>query len=239
MAGFFRFLRNVPSYHFRKGDIQRLNKRHRMFIEPIKSEIAGARILDIAAHDGRWCMAYAAAGAREVIGIEARSELVQRFREFPVQSYSHAIDLQVGEMLTTMESMVAAGERFDIVSLLGIFYHTMEHQRLLNLASQLGPKLIVIDGEFALRDYSVIILTRERTDNELNTVEQIPGQEVAMVGIPSPAATEAMAAVVGYDCIWADWDLLPVGDRQYLDDYYRTEKKRRRTCFLQPTRATG
>ncbi|WP_165352740.1 class I SAM-dependent methyltransferase [Loktanella sp. IMCC34160] len=238
MAGFFRFLRNAPSYHFRKGDIQRLNKRHRMIIEPIKTEIAGSRILDIAAHDGRWCTAYAAAGAREVIGIEARPELVQRFQEFPQEPYTSTIDLRVGEMLTTMEEMVQEGETFDIVSLLGIFYHTMEHQRLLNLASQLKPKLIVIDGEFALRDYSVIILTRERTDNELNTVEQVPGQEVAMVGIPSPAATEAMAAVVGYACTWADWDLLPIGDRQYLDDYFRTEKKRRRTCFLQPSGGT-
>lgn len=43
--------------------IYRLNQRHKLIIDPFLPQIEGARVLDIAAHDGRWSYALAAAGA--------------------------------------------------------------------------------------------------------------------------------------------------------------------------------
>ena len=54
----------------------RLNLRHRAIIERNRDILAGARVLDIASHDGRWSFAALKAGAAHVTGIEARHDAV-------------------------------------------------------------------------------------------------------------------------------------------------------------------
>jgi predicted RNA methylase len=43
---------------------------------PFASEISGARVLDLASHDGRWSYAFAGVGAASVVGIEGRQEMI-------------------------------------------------------------------------------------------------------------------------------------------------------------------
>ena len=59
----------------------RLNARYQALIESNRDIIEGGRILDIASHDGRWSFAALHAGAEHVVGIEARSGLVERATE--------------------------------------------------------------------------------------------------------------------------------------------------------------
>ena len=54
----------------------RLNLRHEAVIAQNADLFPGARVLDLASHDGRWSMAALEAGASSVLGIEARPELV-------------------------------------------------------------------------------------------------------------------------------------------------------------------
>ena len=105
---------------------------------------------------------------------------------------------------------------------------------LFQLARKLKPKLIIVDSEFILRDAPMIQLVRERTDNILNATPQIEGQEVAIKGIPSFAAMEVMADVLGYDTHWSDWNSLPKGKRDGVGDYFRETRMRRATCALVP-----
>ena len=234
MPGFFDFLNGVQRYAEDQGAIDRLNRRHDMLIAPLADQIEGARVLDLAAHDGRWAHAWADAGAAKVIGIEGRAELVGRYDSFPDPDLRARVQLEVGDIFDGMEARVAAGDTFDIVGVLGIFYHVMDHFRLLRLAAALGPKLIVIDSEFALRPGPTITLAREKTAKHMNAIEQTPGQEVAVVGIPSRAATELMAEALGYRTEWLDWDVLKGPDRVGLQDYYRARNKRRGSCILRP-----
>ncbi|QQA44049.1 class I SAM-dependent methyltransferase [Pelagovum pacificum] len=237
MNGFFDFLADIPPYEDSPTVIDRLNKRHEMFIAPFAEEIAGARVLDLAAHDGRWSHAFAGAGAREVTGIEGRQELVDRYAHYPSPELKAHVSLRTGDIFDGMEDLVKAGETFDVVGVLGIFYHIMDHFRLLRLASLLKPKLIIIDSEFSLRPGPLIMLSRERTAKDLNAIEQVEGQETAVIGIPSRAATEVMADVLGYSCEWLDWEGRRGAARKNLADYYRPERKRRGTCILRPRRA--
>lgn len=68
MSGLFDFLTELPPYDDNETTIYRLNQRHKLIIDPFGPQIEGARVLDIAAHDGRWSYALAAAGAAEVVG---------------------------------------------------------------------------------------------------------------------------------------------------------------------------
>ena len=81
--GFFDFLGQTTRYRHRQGGLRRLNLRHEFLITPYLKDIAGARVLDLASQDGRWAYALAEAGAREVVGIEARPELVRQYDEYP------------------------------------------------------------------------------------------------------------------------------------------------------------
>jgi hypothetical protein len=63
------------------GPRNRINKRYRALIEPNREIIRGRSVLDIASHDGRWSFAVHEAGARYVLGIEAREHLIKNAQE--------------------------------------------------------------------------------------------------------------------------------------------------------------
>ncbi|WP_176715550.1 bifunctional 2-polyprenyl-6-hydroxyphenol methylase/3-demethylubiquinol 3-O-methyltransferase UbiG [Thioclava sp. SK-1] len=205
-----------------------------MIIAPLADEIAGARVLDLAAHDGRWTFAFACAGASEVVGIEGRAGLVQSYADFPAVDHKSRSSLRCDDVFDGMEKAIAAGEQYDVIAVLGILYHVMDHMRLFRLIRQLKPKLVIVDSEFAIRNGPVIQLVRERTDKDLNAIAQFPGQERTLIGIPSFPAMEAMADVLGFSCEWIDWTRLPVQRRKPVNDYFRLENKRRATCLLRP-----
>lgn len=232
--GFFDFLPQVAAYAEDSGAVARLNERHRRIVAPLVPQIAGARVLDLAAHDGRWSLAFAGAGAARVVGIEGRQDLIDRFAQFPQSDFAARVELRCGDIFEGMEKAIAAGERFDVVAVLGILYHVMDHFRLFRLVRALGPRLLIVDSEFALRPGPVIVLGRERTDKVLNSIPQIAGQDRALIGIPSFPAMEAIADALDYNCDWLDWSDLPKGRRGPVADYFRPEVKRRATCLLRP-----
>src|SRR5579871_1349487 len=104
----FEFLRQAPE-KYPDNMIERMVRRHRLVIEPYLREIEGADVLDLASHDGRWCYAFAEAGARTVTGVEGRPENVAQFARFPASEHTRKICLVCGDMLEFLESQVAAG----------------------------------------------------------------------------------------------------------------------------------
>lgn len=234
VQGFFDFVGRLDHYKTVDVPVPRLNKRHRFLIAPFVDEIAGARVLDLASHDGRWCYAFAGAGAATVVGVEARRDLVAQYASFPETDFKSKVELRCGDLFEALEAEAAAGHTYDIVSVFGILYHIMDHFRLFVLIRKLQPKLIIIDSEFMLREAPMIHLGRERTDKILNAAPQIEGQEIAVKGVPSFAAMELIADVLDYRTIWSDWKDLPAGQRLGVADYYREANMRRGTCVLRP-----
>jgi hypothetical protein len=230
--GFFDFLADLPLYQGRGNVVNRFNRRYRYLIAPIAEELVGAKVLDIAAHDGRWSYALAAAGAREVHGVEARPELVAAFSDFPESDFKNKVHMEVGDLFDVLDRLVREKEQYDVVALYGIFYHVMDHFRILKQIQKLGPKLIIVDSEFMMRSRPFIRLVTERTDNPLNAVAQIEGQDAAITGVPSYGAMEQMATALGYSTIWLPWEDLPSAQRSGVKDYFRKGKKMRRTCLL-------
>lgn len=230
--GFFDFLSSIAPYADDAKAVSRMNLRHEMILAPLRSEITGRKVLDLAAHDGRWAYAFAAAGAREVVGIEGRPALVERFERFPDDAARGRVTMVQDDIFDGLEKLVARGDTFEVIGILGIFYHIMDHFRLLRLAAALRPKLMIVDSEFAARPGAVILMSRERTDKDLNALPQIAGQVRAVVGIPSPKALESMADALDLSFDWLDWDEIPEEYRPPVADYYRVGEKRRGTCLL-------
>ncbi|MEL7115997.1 MAG: methyltransferase domain-containing protein [Pseudomonadota bacterium] len=232
--GTFDFLADVPNEPYTKHGILRLNRRHGLLIAPYADDFKGARVLDLGAHDGRWAYALAEAGAREVIGIEARQHLIDRFADYPETAGKQRVDLRRGDFFDVLEDMVRADERFDIVVLYGIFYHIIEHFRLLKLIQSLGPKAIFVDSEFSTRRMALIEMRRERTAQKVNAAPQVPGQDRAVVGFPTARAMEFMGEALGYTTHWIDAQAVFDGDPTAVKDYFQDGGTQRRFCILVP-----
>lgn len=230
----FDFIRGMPLYLEKPKDAERLNNRHRFIIQPFESQIRNARVLDLASHDGRWPYAFASAGAREVVGIEGRSELIAEFNSYPADEARARVKLRQGNINDALPKLVAAGERFDVVSVLGIYYHITTHYPLLAQIRALRPKLILIDGEFQNTPDPIIKLVQEDTRKNMNSLPYFDGQVKAVKGVPSRSALEMMAGSLGYAVEWLDWSRLPVRDRIGVRDYFRTGDQTRATCALRP-----
>ncbi len=237
MSGLFDFLRRLPPYEDNDTTIHRLAQRHRLIIDPFAPQIEGARVLDLAAHDGRWSYALAAAGAREVVGVEARQELIDRFANFPQTDFKSKVHLHCNDIYAELETRAKAGEQFDVVAVYGIFYHIMDHFRLLSLIRQLSPGLVIIDSEFIILDNAMVQILREEVSNPLNAVTDVPGKTHTVVGVPSRKATGFMADALGFDITWLDHDLILGEDRRGMHDYFRDGRKVRGTCALSPAGA--
>lgn len=234
VSGVFDFLSDLPPYDDNATTIHRLHQRHKLIIDPFRPQIAGARVLDIAAHDGRWSYALASAGARAVVGVEARADLVARFQSFPQGAATERVELVCNDLFAELEARGAAGESFDIVALYGIFYHVMDHFRLLSLVRALRPELILIDSEFIVAENAMIQVLKEEVSNPLNAVSDVAGQRHTVVGVPSQRATEFMADALAYDTTWIDHALILGEDRRGMHDYFREGRKVRHVCALSP-----
>jgi hypothetical protein len=233
----FQFLQEKVSgtgLVYGKNGVKRLELRARFIIDRNIEDIAGSRVLDLASHDGRWPYAFAKAGAASVIGVEGRQDLVDLFAGFPDDEYKKKVDLRAGDMFDALEAFVAAGETFDVVGILGVFYHIMDHYRLLRLAAKLKPKLMIVDSEFALQPWPMIQIGQERTDKYMNSTAYFPGQLKAPIGRPSRSAMRLMAESLGYSTRWLDWSTVPQGRRRPVYDYFLTKDYRRLTCTLRP-----
>lgn len=236
-VGFFDFLSSNPRYAGKALNLNRLNRRHDYLVAPFADALRGARVLDLASHDGRWSYALAAAGAAEVVGVEARQDMIEQFASYPAGDVSNRVQMIHGDVYEVLPTLASDGQRFDVVAVYGLYYHLMDHYGLLKLIKRFDPRLVIIDSEFHLSPDPTIRLAVEETSSHLNSLAHTTNQRVAPVGIPSHGAMEVMAKSLGYTVDWADWGQLPSSERSGLKSYYRTPPawKRRDTCALRPT----
>ena len=227
---YFDFL---SAFDYSDYHVDRLNWRYAHIVEPLKAEISGARILDLGSHDGRWPLAYADAGARQVVGIEGRKSLVDKFNTLPGINKSR-VDMRVGDFVAAMDELIAEKETFDIVSCLGVYYHTMHHYKIMCQMAAFRPKLIILDSEFLRTEEPVIRVTKENPASDMNTIQQFPGQDRTPIGIASLPALRVMVSSVGYAIHEVEW-AVPEQDRTSVGDYYdKFENRRRATLLLRP-----
>jgi hypothetical protein len=214
--------------------LNRVNERYKRIIAQNIRFIRDKRVIDLAAHDGRWTWAALQSGAAYVDSIEGRPELVaaanKALSAFSKERYSFV----QGDIIDYME--LKKGTAFDTVLCLGIFYHINEHFRLLRLMADVKPSAIILDTALMTTKAPQIGFAAESTGSKLNA---IPGHEQAgqvLVGTMSCGLLELWCNLHKWDLTYTPWTPREIPNHADLEDYFRPEKKARArfTCLLTP-----
>lgn len=198
----------------------RLNARYQALIESNRDIIVGRRILDIASHDGRWSFAALHAGAKHVVGIEARDGLVTRARE-TMDTYGISPDRfdfivgDVHQVIATLEP-----NSFSTVFCFGFLYHTLYQMAILSAISRLRPAHLIVDTAVVTSDEPLIVLRQDNPANEGDAVRRKgDGPGPVLVGMPSRAALEMMLESAGFNYAYVDWGARPESEWRFLEEY--------------------
>lgn len=201
---FPRFYETTQTQAF-KG---RLNLRYEAIFAQNADLFPGARVLDIASHDGRWSLAALRNGAAEVIGIEARDDLVEDAREnLDLYAPGRRYEFRAGDVFE-----VLADERFDVdvVLCLGFLYHTLRYNELMRRIRDLEPRHLLVDTAVERKKAVVVHLRTERAEVPRNAVaDRFSHGDVTLVGRPSLRALELILESYGFEIErFSDWEAL-------------------------------
>jgi hypothetical protein len=171
-------------------------------VEQELGAIRGARILDIASHDGRWSAACLANGAQHVTGIEAREHLARKAEKQigrfagPDQSYRFL----AGDVHQLIQSF-SPGE-FDTILCLGFLYHTPHHFFLFEQFSRLEPRFLIIDTNISRRNGKLIDYHLEDTGPALSAASDQP---LTWVGHMTKELLQEALKSFGFEVSFFDW----------------------------------
>ncbi len=190
--------------------LDRLNARYVALIHENRRLIAGARVLDLASHDGRFSFAALRAGAARVVGIEHDPRLVRAAGEHlahygaPRDRY----DFVAGDLF----ECIRASEPCDVVFVFGILYHVNDHMRLLTELADLDARTMIFDTNVSTLPGAVIELRAP-----IAGAPPPPGSQIE--GWPTRAALEAMWSSFGWRYEFYDWRASGLAGDPKLDDY--------------------
>lgn len=176
---------------------RRLNLRHMAMIEANRDILAGARVLDLASHDGRWSFAALQAGAAHVTGVEARRSLVDNarktFADYGVDSDRYRFVR--GDMFRVLER-----QEFDVdvVMCFGFIYHTLRYGELFRGIANTKPRHCIIDTKVITDDKPLVWVNVNRTGVQSHAArDALSNRRRAIAGWPSVPALELMMGVYG------------------------------------------
>lgn len=177
----------------------RLNLRHEAIISENADVLRGARVLDIASHDGRWSLAALEAGATSLLGVEARADLVAAAKQNLSGENTPPVD---HDFVTedVFEFLRSRPPDVDVVLCLGFFYHTLRFSEFLAGIRSCGPSAIILDTLIMPRaTRPVVRLFDEPTTRQGNAVpDEFSFGDSVVVGRPSMPALELMLGSYGY-----------------------------------------
>lgn len=184
----------------------RLNLRHQAMFGESLDMFEGARVLDIASHDGRWSFAALHAGAASVVGLEGRPQLVDTANE----TFDHyGVDparyrFVAGDLFHTLAE--EPGE-FDVVLCLGFLYHTLRYNELFARIRKFDPKYLLVDTQVAKGEHLTIRLRVEEAFHTSNALaDDFSHDGRVLTGRPTVKGLEMMAGAYGFELeTYSDW----------------------------------
>jgi hypothetical protein len=178
----------------------RLNLRYEAIFGENRDIFAGASVLDLASHDGRWSLAALATGARSVTGIEARPELVKAAVE-NLGEYGYGADRARFVAGDVHEVLAAQDCEADVVLCLGFLYHTLRYNELLAGIRRANARYLVIDT-FSPHMMgpvpNVNVITEDADEEGKATADAYSHGRSVLVGRPNLAAIQTMLGAYGY-----------------------------------------
>ncbi|MGH3315688.1 MAG: methyltransferase domain-containing protein [Nocardioidaceae bacterium] len=178
---------------------RRLDLRQRAMIGANREILQGARVLDLASHDGRWSFAALKAGAEHVVGVEARAELVgnarRTFAEYGVPDDRY--EFVRGDLFRVLHRR---DFEVDVVFCLGFMYHTLRYPDLLRGIMDAGPRHCVIDTKVMLGDEPLVHLLVDRAGVQSNgSRDRVSNGPKVLAGWPSLPALRLLLDAYDFD----------------------------------------
>lgn len=131
-----------------KEEQNRFNWRTETLFVQNKSSIEGKTILDLACNNGRMSYPCLSLGAKKVIGVEARPELIVQGQEYlkndDLKSKMEFVQADVFDYLASAEA-----NSFDTILCLGFLYHTVRQVDFFREIKRLSPNKVIIDTSVA------------------------------------------------------------------------------------------
>jgi hypothetical protein len=193
-----------------RGSSNRLNLRYEAIISENGDIFPGADVVDIASHDGRWSLAALKTGAAEVVGIEAREELVrtasQNLADYGVEAGRYRFI--AGDVYSVLAKEVF---KADVVLCLGFLYHTLRYNELMHRIREIDPRYLIIDTVVVPAETRpVVLLKAEEGDRERSAVADPYSYEGRkLVGWPSVPALELLLSTYDFAVErYSDWGSL-------------------------------
>jgi predicted nicotinamide N-methyase len=187
----------------------RLNLRYEAIFAENRDILEGAKVLDIASHDGRWSLAALASGAKSVVGIEARPDLVEH-AVANLDHYGYGPDRYRFVTGDVHEVLAAQDFDVDVVLCLGFLYHTLRYNELLHGIRKANARHVLIDtqaSQMMKRGARIRLLHEQTRRQRAAAVDDYAHGTSVLTGRPNFAAIRTIMDAYGYrvDRL-SDWD---------------------------------
>jgi SAM-dependent methyltransferase len=177
----------------------RMSERYEALFASNRDIFEGARVLDLASHDGRFSMAALHTGAAHVTGVEVRQSLVDKAQE-TFEFYGRDPETYrfvCGDIFEVLER-----EKFDVdvVLCLGYLYHTYRHTELMYRLHHLAPKHLIVDTMVTPGAEPILKLVREPDAADIRSAAQDAWSvDRVLVLRPSVAALQMLVRNYGFE----------------------------------------
>jgi SAM-dependent methyltransferase len=178
---------------------ERMNERYEAIFARNRDIFAGARVLDLASHDGRYSFAALKTGAAHVTGVEVRQELIDK-AQATFASYGQDPDTYRFVCGDVFE--VLARQRFDVdvVLCLGYLYHTYRHTELMYRLHSLAPRHLVVDTIVVPGTQPYLRVVREPSSEDiLSAASDAYSVGQVLVAWPTVPALELLLSEYGFE----------------------------------------
>jgi hypothetical protein len=175
----------------------RMNERYEAFFGSNQDIFDGARVLDLASHDGRYSFAALKAGAAHVTGVEVRQSLIDKAEE-TFAFYGQDPDTYRFVRGDLFE--VLAQEKFDVdvVLCLGFMYHTYRHTELMYRLHDMSPRHLILDTMVVPGTQPILRMILEEDVEDIRSAAP-DAWAVRRVSVLWPSVPTLQLLLKGYD----------------------------------------
>jgi hypothetical protein len=176
---------------------EKLNERYEAIFASNRDIFGGARVLDLASHDGRYSFAALKTGASHVTGVEVRQSLIDQ----ALETFAfYGQDPQTYRFVCGDVFEVLASERFevDVVLCLGFLYHTYRHTELMYRVHDLPVKHLIVDTMVVPGTRPILRVFRESDPQHIRSAAQ-DAYSVGQVLVAWPSVPALQLLLAAYD----------------------------------------
>lgn len=210
---------NTPfCYTSESGWPNRQNWRCEILLTRNKFAIKGKTVLDIASHDGRLTYGLKKLGAKKVVGVEGREQMVSLAKK----NFSQLnLDGEfICEDIFQYLPMVSP-KSFDTICCFGFYYHTMKQYELFYQIQRIKPQYFILDSNVSSLECKdpIHVLKWEDSGSMGKSIDPL-----GLICMPTKKAIEFMFKKFHMKAHELHWTKDDISNWSHLENYKRGQR---------------